>query len=249
MKFQVIPVIDAMLELYQKPLAPARFQDYLKLLQGDTKGDLALPLGGFNPMAKEHAREKLQALKALGAEDIAAEVSRDLNKGLSLQQADKIISIAITLSDDLKGGWTNRYTSDYDSKFKINALLSRNFCTPVFWTGEYFSGDMIRQRILEYAWRTVYRQSNEVPRTLQDHLAQETFVAKQAPAPVHSANESTPVTKALYQQHKGSDDYHTIFNFLYGSKASSSLGFPLRFELEDFAGFRYAALLVHHSFH
>ncbi len=135
MKFQVIPVIDAMLELYQKPLTPARFQDYLKLLQGETKGDLALPLGGFNPMAKEHAREKLQELKALGAEAIAAEVSNDLNKRLSLQQADKVIGIAVTLSDDLKGGWTNRYTSDYDSKFKINALLSRNFCTPVFWTG------------------------------------------------------------------------------------------------------------------
>lgn len=249
MKFQVIPVIDTMLELYQKPLTPARFQDYLKLLQGETKGDLALPLGGFNPMAKEHAREKLQELKTLGAEEIAAEVSLDLNKRLSLQQADKLISIAITLSDDLKGGWTNRYTSDYDSKFKINALLSRNFCTPVFWTGEHFSGDLIRQRILEYAWRTVYRQSHEAPRTLQDHLAQETFVAKQAPAPVHLADETTTVTKVLYQQHKGSDDYHTIFNFLYGSKASSSLAFPVRFELEDFAGFHYAALSAHHSFH
>ncbi len=246
MKFQVIPVIDAMLELYQKPLTPARFQDYLKLLQGETKGDLALPLGGFNPMAKEHVMEKLQELKALRAEDIAAEVSRDLNKGLPLQQTDKVIGIAITLSDDLKGGWTNRYTSDYDSKFKINALLSRNFCTPIFWTGEHFSGDMIRQRILEYAWRVVYRQSHEAPQTLQEHIEQETFVAKQAPAPVHVADETKVLAESLYQQYKDSSDYSTIFNFLYGSNASSSLGFPLRFELEDFAGFRYAALSAHH---
>jgi hypothetical protein len=246
MKFQVIPVIDAMLELYQKPLAPARFRDYLKLLQGDTKDDLALPLGGFNPMAKEHARQKLQELKALDAEAIAAEVSQDLTKELALQQAGRVIGIAITLSDDLKGGWTNRYTSDYDSKFKINALLSRNFCTPVFWTGEHFSADMIRQRILEYAWRMVYRQSHEAPQTLQEHIAQEIFVAKQAPLPVHMADEAITVVKALYQHYKDSDDYHTIFNFLYGSKASSSLEFPRRFVLEDFAGFRYAALSAHH---
>lgn len=245
MKFQVIPVIDAMLELYQKPLTPARFRDYLTLLQGDTTGDLALPLGGFNPMAKEQANEKLLQLKALGAEKIADEVTQKLNQQVSSEQPGKLIRIAITLSDDLRGGWTNRYTSDYDSKFNINALLSRNFCTPVFWTGEFFSPGLIRQRTLEYAWRVVYRQSLEAPQTLQEHVEQERFVARHAPAPVHLTDEEKALTKALYQQHRHSGDYHTIFNFLYGSKASASLEFPIRFELDDFAGFRYAAVEAH----
>ncbi len=249
MRFQVLPVMDAMLALYQKPLAPARFRDYLNLLQGETKGGLALPLGGFNPMAKEHAGEKLQELKTLGAEEIAAEVSQDLNRQASLQQKDKLINIAVTLSDDLKGGWTNRYTSDYDSKFRMNALLSRNFCTPVFWTGEVFSSSMIRQRILEYAWRVVYRQSHEAPQTLKEHIEQETFVAKQTPASIPSAEEVSMPAESLYRQHKDSSDYHTIFNFLYGSQACRSLEFPLRFELEDFAGFRYATLLAKHHSH
>lgn len=245
MKFQVIPVLDAMLELYQKPLTPARFQDYLKLLQGETKGDLALPLGGFNPMAKEQANEKLQELKLLGAEEMAVEVAQELNSLISSEQPDKLINIAIALSDDLNGGWTNRFTSDYDSKFRINALLSRNFCTPVFWTSEHFSNDIMRQRILEYAWRVVYRQSQESPQTLQQHLEQERFVARQVPAPVHLTDETKALTEALYQQYRHSDDYHTIFNFLYGSKASASLEFPICFELEDVAGFRYAALSAH----
>lgn len=245
MKFQVIPVIDVMLDLYQKPLTPARFRDYLKLLEGDTKGDLALPLGGFNPMAKEHTAEKLKELKALGAEDIAAEVCQDLTKMGSLPQSYQAIGIAVTLSDDLRGGWTNRYTSHYDSKFKINSLLSRNFCTPIFWTGEDFSTALIRQRIVEYAWCVVYRQSHEAPQTMQEHIAQETFAAKMAPAPVHLPEETKAAAQKLYERYAHSDDYHCIFNFLYGSNACRSLGFPVRFELEDFAGFRYAALSAH----
>ncbi len=244
MKFQVIPVIDLMLELYQKPVAPARFQDYLTLLQGESKGDLVLPLGGFNPMAKEYAVSKLRELKALGAEAIASGVSEELNQILSHQDTDKTIGIAVTLSDDLKGGWTNRYTSDYDSKFKTNALLSRNFCTPIFWTGEAFSSAMIRQRILEYAWRTVYRQSQEAPVSLREHLEQEIFVARQAPDSTLAENGTNALVAQLYSRHMDSDDYHTVFNFLYGSKASASLEFPVRFELEDFAGYRYAAALA-----
>lgn len=244
MTFQVIPVIDTMLELYRQAPTPARFQQYLKLLQGNSKGDLLLPLGGFNPMAKTYATDRLHELKALGAEEIAAGISQDLNQTL-LQAPDKHIGIALNLSDDLNGGWTNRYTSDYDSKFRTNALLSRNFCTAIFWTGEVFSTELIRQRILEYAWRTVYRQSQEAPVTLQEHIAQESFVAAQVQGSVRLHEESLALTEKLYRQHKHSGDYHTIFNFLYGSKASASLAFPVRFELEDFAGYDYAALTAH----
>ncbi len=34
MRFQVLPVIDTMIGLYQKPLNTARFHEYLELLQG-----------------------------------------------------------------------------------------------------------------------------------------------------------------------------------------------------------------------
>lgn len=246
MTFQLIPVIDAMLEIYRKPPSPDRFREYLNLLQGPGKGDLAVPLGGFNPMAKAQATGRLEELKAQGAEQIASEVSAELNKALSLQHADKTMGIAINLSDDLKGGWTNRYTSDYDSKFKTSALLSRNFCTAIFWTGEDFSTAMIRQRILEYAWRAVYRQSHKAPASLQEHIAQETFVASRAPAPVRPGDDTRVLAEQLYRQHQRSEDYHTIFNFLYGSKASASLEFPVRFGMEDMAGYRYAAALAPH---
>lgn len=246
MEFEVIPVIDKVLELYRMPLTPDRFRHYLMLLHDDTSSNLSLPLGGYNPMAKEHALDQLLILKGLGAEDIAAEALKEVNTPMLHQHTDTVIRLAINLSDDLQGGWTNRYTSGYDSKFRINALLSRNFCTPVFWTGETFTKDMIRQRVLEYAWRTVYRQTHEAPVTLEEHIAQERFVATHAPADTAPGLRSVAAAENMYRQHRHSADYHTIFNFLYGSKASASLEFPVRFELDDFAGYRYAASAPKH---
>ena len=136
MTFELLPIIDKMLELYQKSRNFDRFQDYLNLLQGETKGDLAIPISGFNPMAKEHVLDKLMELKDLCAEQIIAETIFELNKTIIKEGSSDIFKISLTLSDDLKGGWTNRFTTDYDSKFKLNALMNRHFCTPVFWTSE-----------------------------------------------------------------------------------------------------------------
>lgn len=246
MEFQVIPVIDKVLELYRMPLTPDRFRHYLMLLHGDTSNNLSLPLGGYNPMAKEHALDQLLILKGLGAEDIAAEALAEVNTSMTNQSMDTVIRLGLNLSDDLQGGWTNRYTSGYDSKFRINALLSRNFCTPVFWTSETFTKDIIRQRVLEYAWRTVYRQTREAPVTLEEHIAQERFVATHAPAYTDPEFAEMLTAEDMFRQHKHSGDYHTIFNFLYGSKASASLEFPVRFELGDFAGYLYAAAIAKH---
>lgn len=239
MEFQLIPVIDHMLELYRTPPGPQRFHAYLTLLHGDTN-DLSLPLGGYNPMAKEEGIQRLRDLHSRNAEQVARETLVALNVAVANRHPGKLIRLAINLCDDVQGGWTNRYTSDYDSKFKINALLNRDFCTPVFWTSESFTKASIRQRVLEYAWRTVYRQSKEAPLTLQEHLAQEAFVMKHFPAP---ESQSLANAEKLYQHYKHTDDYHTIFNFLYGSRASASLEFPVRFPQDEMAGFRYAAFM------
>ena len=53
MEFQLKPILSEMKEFYQKPLSNKRFEEYLSMLQGETKGDLVLPIAGFNPMAKE----------------------------------------------------------------------------------------------------------------------------------------------------------------------------------------------------
>jgi hypothetical protein len=224
MTFHPLPTIQIMLNLYEKPRTVERFQEYLKLLQGDSKGDLVLPIGGFNPMAKETLILKLKELQTLKAEQILAEVLSEINLQVSDNNNPKTFKVALNLSDDLQGGWTNRFTSDYDSKFKINGLVNRQFCTPIFWSSEEFTEEIIKQRVAEYVFRTVYWLEHSKPKTLKDHVAQEQFVA-----------QKTGLTKQkwhfkpledFYQKYQNSDNYHLIFNFFYGDDASKSLEFP-----------------------
>ena len=226
MTFELLPIIDKMLEIYQKPRNFDRFQDYLSLLQGETKGDLAVPISGFNPMAKEHVVEKLLELKDLKAEHIIEETIFELNKSDILREAkNDIFKVSLTLSDDLKGGWTNRFTTDYDSKFKLNALINRHFCTPVFWTSENFDSILIRERTLEYAFRTIHWLSKPKPKTLKEHVEQEVFVAKQIK--YQSKKEPCDVSflNDFYEKYKETDGCSIIFNFFYGDEASEQLGF------------------------
>jgi hypothetical protein len=236
--FELVPILDTMLDFYQKPRDFDRFQSYLALLQGDTKGDLARPIGGFNPMAKPYILDKLTALKDLEVEKLMAETLADLS---SNKKNVPVFKVSLTLSDDWQGGWTNRYTSDFDSKFKLNALIQRQFCTPVFWTSEDYSADTIYENTMEYALRTIYWVNKKArPQTLKDYFEQELFVAKngnyKTPKPVCD----TTTLRQFYKIYSDSDDYALIFNFFYGDTASESLGFKTFGTKEALAGFKLA---------
>jgi hypothetical protein len=240
MTFELLPTIDIMIDLYEKPRTFERFQEYLKTLQGDTKGDIAIPISGFNPMAKEHLLERLKELKNLGAEQIIEGTLNDLNVNNFSKNSNRNFKVAINLSDDLKGGWTNRFTSDYDSKFKINGLFSRNFCTSIFWTSENFTKDTIRERTLEYIFRTVYWLTSPKPKTLKEHLEQEIFVASQTKSNGKFKKTDFKKLDKFYKDNENTDNYHIIFNFFYGDKASASLEFPTYGIVENVTGFDYS---------
>ncbi len=242
MQFELLPVVDIMLDLYKKPRTTERFQEYLELLQGNTKGDLVIPIGGFNPMAKEHAFQKLKELKTLCAEALIQQTLDDVNKKIAGENKDTVFKVALNLADDLKGGWTNRYTTDYDSKFAINALQRRNFCIPLFWTSEQFYPELIKTRTLQYACRTIYWLTHPKPKTLKDHVAQEKFVSKNAGILTEQKQTSSlESVAAFYTEHQHTDNYHIIFNFFYGDEASASLSFPRFGITARLTGFEYAA--------
>jgi hypothetical protein len=238
MSFDLLPILDTMIDFYQKPRDLVRFQNYLNLLQGDTKGDLALPIGGFNPMAKPHVLAKLLALKNLDAEAIMADVAAKYR--LKNAQAT-LFKLALTLADDAQGGWTNRYTTDFDSKLKLNPLITRQFCTPVFWTSESYDATLIRERTTEYILRTSYWLEHKAkPTSLREHIEQEQFVAKNTPYENPKPTCDMVALQAYSADNADSEDYTQIFNFFYGDAASLSLGFKIYGIAEDWAGFKFA---------
>lgn len=239
MRFELLPIVDTMVDLYRKPRNMDRFREYLYLLQGETKEDMVLPIAGFNPMANDLARNQLIKLQEMKAEAIMLSSLGILNKEYPGTAPSAVFRVALNLLDDIGGSWTNRYTSDYDSKFRLAALIKRNFCLPVFWTSENYQEGLVRERTLEYGYRTQYQFTHPQPFTLSDHLSQEIFVAQKLKTTLPTGIDVAPLD-AYYQTFKESSDYLVIFNFLYGDEATASLGNPTRGIEPEFAGFHYA---------
>nr|WP_299339734.1 hypothetical protein [Allomuricauda sp.] len=244
MKFQLKPILSEIKDLYSKPISPERFNQYISKLQGDTKGDLALPIGGFNPMAKEHILTKISELESFDAERIMEETIKEFNKELS-NSPSKEIMVVLNIADDLKGGWTNFYATDFDSKFKLNALVKRNFCTPYFWTSETYSEEIIRVRTMEYLARTLYRFNNPQPKTIEEHLKQEIYVAQKTNKTSRKKPDATRFSQieSFYNENKNSEEYSKIFNFFYNDQGSESLGYQ-KYGLKTKTGYEYAALIA-----
>ena len=239
MKFQLRPILSEMKEFYLKPLSTKRFEDYLTKLQGGTWGDLKLPISGFNPMAKEHIIGKIEELENLEAESIMEQAIQEVNSSLAANH-DVEFQVVLNLADDYKGGWTNFYSTDYESKFKIRGLVDRNFCTPYFWTSENYTENLIRLRTKEYLNRTLYWLNNSNPVSLKEHIDQEVNVAMSTIdklVPEDSLKDET--IENFYRENQNSEDHSLIFNFLYGDVASESLGYK-QYGLIANAGFSLA---------
>lgn len=242
MKFRLRPILSEIKELYLKPISNKRFEDYISKLQGGSKGDLALPIGGFNPMAKEHMINKINELENIDAEKIMEDTIESLNSNIKQSNSKEII-VVLNIADDLKGGWTNYYTTDFDSKFKLNAFVKRNFCVPYFWTSEVFTQEIIRKRTKEYISRIIYRLENPQPVTLEQHLEQEIFVATNTNGKVYEAeNILFKEIESYYLNNRHSDEYDKIFNFFYGDNGSENLGFK-KYGIKEVNGYDFATII------
>jgi hypothetical protein len=242
MKFEHLPIIDMMIDFYQKPRDIARFKDYIQTLTGGDNNNLEMPIMGFNPMAKEHILEQLFSLKALNIEEIIEKTLSQINSEFREFEGE-IFKVLLNLADDLKGGWTDYYTSDYQSKFQIKNLAKRKFCIPVFWSGESYNQENIKQNVLEYCYRTVYFTLNSVPETLEEHIKQEIFVAQKFNFPSTLTKQEFEFLNGFYQSNKNTTTLSTIINFFYGDAASEKLGYPLLGINTKMAGFEFAKIL------
>jgi len=186
---------------------------------------------------------KIEELEDLEAELIMEKVIEEFNENLVELSTPKI-EVVLNLADDLKGGWTNHETTDFDSKFKINAIVTRNYCVPYFWTSEIYTEELIRLRTKEYLNRTIYWLNYPKPKTLKEHLEQEIFVLKNTLADNYSDDKSQfEFIEGHYIEHKESEEYDLIFNFLYCDVASENLGYK-KYGIKDITGFDFAKFMA-----
>ena len=213
------------------PRGMERFREYIKTMTDPETGDLALPLVAMNPMGKDHIPALLDQYIALGAEKIAEE-SIDVWRATASAVAErsetaKEYKVGLVVSDDLKGGWTNRWASEYGHRIEGRAITKRGFITAILWTSEPASAANVRNEVLTAIYRTEYLQTHAAPKTLGEMLDQEGYAMARAGCTTPSLeSDDLAYTRAVIAPHLEATDRATVIACLFGDPAANALGYP-----------------------
>jgi hypothetical protein len=223
--------------LLKIPLGPKRFDEYLHVMT-DGSQEIVLPLGLFNPMGKEHVMETVETLMSMGAESIAMAAIDNTHR--RIKDLDDTFQVALVVIDDLEGGWTNRYSTDADHRFKPYPKSQGGWAVVPFWTSKLQSIKMVNERVLENVYRALYRTRNGHPSTLREMMVQEGNSARFAgKEPKGLDHEELDYSRKVLEPYLNSDHYPTVFACLYGDNAAKEFGYT-HLGLSEFAGFEVA---------
>jgi hypothetical protein len=251
MTLTFVPLLRVQRELYAMPRGMERFREYIKTMTDPETGDLALPLVAMNPMGKDHVPALIDEYLALGAEEIAEEAIADVwragasapagaatAKAVALQT--KEYKVALVVSDDLKGGWTNRWASEYAHRIEGAALTKRGWLVGILWTSEPASAHAVRGAVLTSIYRAEYLHTHAAPTTLGEMLDQEGFAMAQAGCTTPQLDDDDlAYTRSVIKPHLGATDRATVMACLFGDRAAAALGYPPQ-GLSDRAGLALA---------
>ena len=139
-------------DLYTLPKGPERFNAYLKAMVKPDGTDVRLPpLVAMNPMAKDHVPTLLDSLLTIGAEATAADASTEAAKQLEATPGD--FKLGLVVADDLKGGWTNRYASEFSHRFEGPAAHKRGWLSAWIWSSEAPTLAAVREEVKRVVFR------------------------------------------------------------------------------------------------
>lgn len=225
MRLDYVPLLKIQRDLYELPRGFERFREYLRTMTDPESGDLKFPLVAMNPMGKDHLPPFLDHLLAIDADGIAAHALAEADGGLRDLPGE--YRACLVVSDDLKGGWTNRYASEYSYRFEQRAYYRRAWLAAILWTSETYDTTGIRQELLQCVYRVAYVQRHGAPRTLGDMLAQESYAMRHAGASTPRLDDDDLVyTREVLREYSSATDRATVIAALFGDGAARDLGYP-----------------------
>jgi hypothetical protein len=228
MKLSFLPLLQVQRDLYAMPRGMERFREYIKAMTDPETGDLALPLVAMNPMGKDHIPALIDEYIALGAEKIAEQAIdawRATAESGTLHA--KQYRVGVVVSDDLKGGWTNRWASEFSHRLESGAFLRRGFITAILWTSEPASPSRVRDAVLSAIYRAEYLQSHPAPKALRGMLEQEGYATARAGCTTPALDaDDLAYTRTVIEPHLDAHDRATVVSCLFGDAAANALGYP-----------------------
>lgn len=224
MQLEYVSLLAVQRDLYRLPRGFERFREYLKTMTDPVTGDLALPLMAMNPMGKDHLPPFLDQLLAIDADAEGARALADAAAALDAEPGT--YRVCLVVSDDLKGGWTNRFASEFSYRFEQRAFTRRGWIAALLWTSESYDLTAIRTEVLQCVHRVAYVQRYGTARTLGEMLAQEQHVmsASGSTGPVLDVDDLEYTSDVLRDLLPCADRATTIAA-LFGDQAARDLGY------------------------
>jgi len=226
MSIEFIPLLQIQRDLYTLPRGPERFSAYLKAMVNSDGTDVRLPpLVAMNPMGKNHVPELLDSLLAMEAEAVAARASAEAVGHLASTSGD--IKLGLVVVDDLMGGWTNRYFSEFFHRFEGPSAYKRGWISAWIWSSETPSLQAIREEVRGVVFRAAYVLEHGAALNLADMLAQEGHVMAMAGCSQPSLDAADlDYTREVLQPHLQATDLPTLIPCIFGDPAAHALGYP-----------------------
>jgi hypothetical protein len=239
MRIHVVDALKAQRDLLEVPRGMERFDAYVRTMIGPDNA-IELPLFLFNPMAREHVAAVLDDLIAFAAESIARDAATDATERLD---GDGEIAVIALVIDDARGGWTNRYITDFEVRF-TGFSGAPAWAQAVVWSSEGSDPDRFRRAVLSTIARSAHIAEHGYPTTLREMLVQEGRAAAFARG---SERELPPddlaYTLEIIEPHLDTNERPTQMACLYGDEAAREVGYePLG--LSSWAGLAAAASFV-----
>ncbi len=228
MDLTYVRLLELERELYRLPRGHNRFKAYLRMtLDYNTPAGPPSPLTVMNPAAREHVAEHLDALLAFDAEGIAERAMQEAAHHLT--DVPGAYRVALVVPDDLKGGWTNRYSCEYAQRLCAplppgQAYL--DWICGLLWVSEPPSAEAVREEVLTALYRVAYIHRHGHARTLRELMRQEGHVMAQAGCtrPALDAQD-LEYTRWVLEPFLDATDMRTAIECLFGDAAGQTLGF------------------------
>jgi hypothetical protein len=226
MNIEFVPLLQIQRDLYSLPKGPERFRAYLKTMVNSDGSDVRLPpLVAMNPMGKNHVPDLLDSLLAMDTETAAAQASAEAVSRFATTSGD--MKLGLVIVDDLMGGWTNRYFSEFFHRFEGPSAYRRGWMSAWIWSSETPTLQALREEVMGVVFRMAYVIEHGAALTLADMLAQEGHVMAMAGCSDPSLEASDlDYTREVLQPYLEATDLPTLIPCLFGDRAAHALGYP-----------------------
>jgi hypothetical protein len=132
----------------------------------------------------------------------------------------------LVVSDDLKGGWTNRWASEFSHRFEPAAMIRRGWIVAVLWTSEPASEAAVREAVLSGVYRAAHVLAHGYAKTLGAMLDQEGYAMAMAglSAPALEVDD-IDYSRAVIAPLRSATDRATQIACIFGDGAARALGY------------------------